>query len=63
MLPTELPRPTGEGVLLRAFTDADLPLVEASRDPLIPLITTVPVDAHRGRHRAAGTLRRALGNR
>lgn len=41
--PLELPRLISPTVVLRAFTAADAPpVVEASTDPLIPLITTVP---------------------
>lgn len=39
----EVPRLRADGLLLRAWELADLPLVrEASADPYIPLITTVP---------------------
>lgn len=41
--PLVLPTLVGDTVRLRAFTPADLPLVrEATTDPLIPLITSVP---------------------
>ena len=41
--PLVLPTLVGDTVRLRAFTAADLPLVrEATTDPLIPLITSVP---------------------
>ncbi|KQR12293.1 GNAT family N-acetyltransferase [Cellulomonas sp. Leaf334] len=41
--PLVLPTLVGDAVRLRAFTPADLPLVrEATTDPLIPLITSVP---------------------
>jgi [ribosomal protein S5]-alanine N-acetyltransferase len=44
MLPTELPVLEHPPVLLREFTGADVGLVQSvARDPLIPLITTVPV--------------------
>jgi RimJ/RimL family protein N-acetyltransferase len=40
-----LPELRGQGCVLRSWTMADLPTVmEAGRDPLIPLITTVPTD-------------------
>ena len=43
--PLVLPTLLGEAVRLRAFSPADLPLVrEASTDPLIPLITSVPAN-------------------
>jgi [ribosomal protein S5]-alanine N-acetyltransferase len=46
------PRLTGDGVVLRAFTDGDVDVVvDAGRDPHIPLITTV---------RAGGDRRDAL---
>ncbi|MCD2188609.1 GNAT family N-acetyltransferase [Actinomycetospora soli] len=39
----EWPALAGRGIRLRAFAERDMPLVvEAGRDPLIPLITTVP---------------------
>ena len=42
-LPLVLPTLLGDAVRLRAFSPADLPLVrEATTDPLIPLITSVP---------------------
>lgn len=42
----ELPRLQSAELVLRAFSAADAPLVaEASADPLIPLITTVPTTA------------------
>jgi RimJ/RimL family protein N-acetyltransferase len=42
-MPARLPTIHGNGVVLREFTDADVPLIQAvARDPLIPLITTVP---------------------
>lgn len=42
----ELPRLQDAPLVLRAFTSADAPLVtEASADPLIPFISTVPVTA------------------
>lgn len=41
----EVPVPRGEGCVLRPWSMDDVPLViEAGRDPLIPLITTVPTD-------------------
>jgi ribosomal-protein-alanine N-acetyltransferase len=41
--PLVLPTLVGDAVRLRAFSPADLPLVrEATTDPLIPLITSVP---------------------
>ena len=41
--PLALPTLVGDSVRLRAFSRADLPLVrEATTDPLIPLITSVP---------------------
>jgi RimJ/RimL family protein N-acetyltransferase len=41
--PLILPTLVGDSVRLRAFSAADLPLVrEATTDPLIPLISTVP---------------------
>ncbi|GEK22703.1 GNAT family N-acetyltransferase [Cellulomonas xylanilytica] len=41
--PLVLPTLLGDAVRLRAFSPADLPLVrEATTDPLIPLITSVP---------------------
>ena len=41
--PLVLPTLVGDAVRLRAFSRADLPLVrEATTDPLIPLITSVP---------------------
>ena len=43
--PLLLPWLEAEHVVLREFRDTDLELIrEASTDPLIPLITTVPVD-------------------
>ncbi|MFJ6349501.1 GNAT family N-acetyltransferase [Streptomyces sp. NPDC092046] len=43
MTALEVPRLTADGLLLRPWELADLPLVrEASADPYIPLITTVP---------------------
>ncbi len=43
MIPTRLPRLHRPPVVLRAFEDRDVPAVAAaSRDPLIPLVTTVP---------------------
>ena len=43
MLPTAMPRLAHGPVVLRAFRDADAPLVRSvAGDPLIPLITTVP---------------------
>lgn len=45
ILPTAI---SGAGVVLRAFRDDDIETVrEASRDPLIPDLTTVPRDADR----------------
>jgi ribosomal-protein-alanine N-acetyltransferase len=42
-MPARLPTIYGDGVVLREFTDADVPLIQAvAPDPLIPLITTVP---------------------
>ncbi|WP_433800905.1 GNAT family N-acetyltransferase [Actinomycetospora sp. CA-084318] len=47
----------GRGVRLRAFDERDVPLVlEAGRDPLVPLITTVPQGA--GRPEAVGWIER-----
>jgi hypothetical protein len=44
MMPTELPVLPHPPVLLREFTGADAGLVQSvAGDPLIPLITTVPV--------------------
>lgn len=41
--PLTLPELRGERVLLRAFSEADIPTVlDAATDPLIPVITTVP---------------------
>lgn len=49
----ELPRLYDPPLVLRAFTPADAGLVvEASSDPLIPLITTVPPAADAGAVRA-----------
>lgn len=46
--PLTLPKVTGNGVVLRAFRDDDVEAVrEASRDPLIPDLTTVPRNADR----------------
>lgn len=43
MLPEQMPRLYRPPVVLRAFEDRDAPVVAAaSRDPLIPLITSVP---------------------
>jgi RimJ/RimL family protein N-acetyltransferase len=45
-MPKTVPTLNAEGCLLRAFHDEDLSLVlEASKDPFIPLITSVPADA------------------
>lgn len=42
-MPTELPRLVDPPLVLRAFTAADVPLVQdASTDPFIPQITSVP---------------------
>ncbi|NUU17094.1 hypothetical protein HP550_07505 [Cellulomonas humilata] len=41
--PLILPTLVGDAVGLRAFTTADLPTIrEATTDPLVPLITSVP---------------------
>lgn len=41
--PLRLPRLEGARLVLRAFSDEDLPLIrEVATDPLIPLITSVP---------------------
>ena len=48
MLPRALPRLRQGGVLLRAFEDRDVALVQSvADDPLIPLITTVPTSGSR----------------
>lgn len=50
--PRTMPRLSGDGVLLRAFTADDVQLVQSVHDdPLVPLITTVPT---------SGTARDAL---
>jgi len=44
MMPTEMPVLAAPPVVLREFRDADAALVQSvADDPLIPLITTVPV--------------------
>ncbi len=44
MMPTEMPVLAAPPVILREFRDADAGLVQSvAGDPLIPLITTVPV--------------------
>jgi [ribosomal protein S5]-alanine N-acetyltransferase len=49
VLPDELPRLLRPPVVLRAFEERDVPVVAAAaRDPLIPLITTVPASGERG---------------
>jgi hypothetical protein len=46
MMPTEMPVLAAPPVILREFRDADAALVQSvADDPLIPLITTVPVTA------------------
>jgi RimJ/RimL family protein N-acetyltransferase len=48
MLPAQLPVLTHEPVRLRAFREADVDLVlSVAGDPLIPLITTVPITGRR----------------
>lgn len=43
MLPNTMPHLATDRVMLRAFRQTDAPLIQAvARDPLIPLITTVP---------------------
>lgn len=57
MLPARMPRLLRPPVILRAFEGRDAALVvEASRDPLIPLITTVP--AHDDPREAQAFVRR-----
>lgn len=44
MLPTQMPRLVRPPVVLRAFKNSDAPLIASvAADPLIPLITTVPM--------------------
>ncbi|WP_141494223.1 GNAT family N-acetyltransferase [Kytococcus schroeteri] len=48
MLPRAMPCLTTDHVVLRAFRQTDVPLVQAvAGDPLIPLITTVPTSGTR----------------
>jgi hypothetical protein len=48
MLPTDLPCLDAPPVRLRAFRAGDAPLIaEVAADPLIPLVTSVPVSGSR----------------
>ncbi|HJP75033.1 MAG TPA: GNAT family protein [Pseudonocardiaceae bacterium] len=48
-----MPRLAADGFVLRAFEFGDVPLIqEASADPFIPLVTTVPTNASRSDARA-----------
>jgi ribosomal-protein-alanine N-acetyltransferase len=53
MLPSQMPVLTRRPVVLRAFRDEDVGLVQSvGGDPLIPLITTVPASGDEGDARA-----------